>query len=329
MPQGIMRSLLESGVHFGHQTSRWNPKMKPYIYGERNGIHIINLQKTNRFLDEALRHIRSVTTRGADVLFVGTKRQAKSIIEEGAAEIKMPYVTTRWLGGMMTNFETIRSSIQKLENVEKMLSVGNVEKLPKKEVLSLEKLRNKLLKFVGGIRDMKKLPGAIYIIDPGAEHIAVKEARKLGIPIVALTDTNCDPDLIDYLIPGNDDSIRSIKLITKLISDACVEGRVAAKEKAMAPTDDKGAYQGAAATPPKSIEVTELGVGKKEIILKRGDSAAKTAEATPEAPKVEATPEAPKAETTPEAPKAEATPEAPKVEAAPEAPKAEATETKE
>lgn len=268
MPQGLMRALLESGVHFGHQTSRWNPKMKPYIYGERNGIHIINLQKTDQLLDVALRFTRQVLAHGDDVLFVGTKRQAKNIIEDEAVRVKMPYVVTRWLGGMLTNFATVRTSIQKLEDVESMLSVGNVEKLPKKEVLKLEKLRNRLLKFVGGVREMKRLPGAVFMVDPSNEHIAVEEAHRLGIPVIALTDTNCDPDVVDFVIPGNDDSIRSIKLISKLIADAVTEGLAAHKERLAAPTDGNAYVE-----PPKpderGVEVKELADGKKEVIFRR------------------------------------------------------------
>jgi small subunit ribosomal protein S2 len=268
MPQGLMRALLESGVHFGHQTSRWNPKMKPYIYGERNGIHIINLQKTNQLLDDAVRFTRQVLSRGDDVLFVGTKRQAKNIIEDEAMRVKMPYVVTRWLGGMLTNFATVRTSIQKLEDVESMLSVGNVEKLPKKEVLKLEKLRNRLLKFVGGVREMKRLPGAVFMVDPSNEHIAVEEAHRLGIPVIALTDTNCDPDVVDFIIPGNDDSIRSIKLISSLIADAVTEGLAAHKERLAAPTDGNAYVE-----PPKpderGVEVKELSDGKKEVIFRR------------------------------------------------------------
>ena len=272
MPQGLMRVLLESGVHFGHQTSRWNPKMKPFIYGERNGIHIINLQKTNQLLDDAVRYTRQVVSHGDEVLFIGTKRQAKNIIEDEAQRVKMPYVTTRWLGGMLTNFATIRTSIKKLEDVESMLSVGNVEKLPKKEVLKLEKLRNRLLKFVGGVREMKRLPGAVFLVDPSNEHIAVEEAHRLGIPVIALTDTNCDPDVVDYVIPGNDDSIRSIKLISKLIADACAEGQAAHKERLTQPVEGAAFVE-----PPKpderGVEVKELGEGKKEVIFRRARGA--------------------------------------------------------
>jgi small subunit ribosomal protein S2 len=280
-----MRELLESGVHFGHQSSRWNPKMKPFIYGERNGIHIINLQITNKLLDEATRYIRQTVQRGEEVLFIATKRQAKGIIEDAANGVKMPFVTTRWLGGMMTNFATVRGSIQKLENVESMLAVGNVEKLPKKEVMKLEKERNRLLKFVGGIRKMVKLPGAIFVVDPGNEHIAVAEARRLGIPVVALIDTNGDPDTVDYPIPGNDDSLRSIKLITKLMADACLEGMQAHKERLVTPGEGSDYHvPEARVMDAGSMEVKDLAEGKKEVIFRRHKGTEPVATEAPAAP---------------------------------------------
>jgi small subunit ribosomal protein S2 len=226
-----MTDMLEAGVHFGHQTRRWNPKMKPYIYGARNGIHIINLQKTMRLFRDAISFVQRVVSRGDTVLFIGTKRQAQDVIETEAVRARMPFVTHRWLGGMLTNFITVRKSIEKIEEIDKKLAEGSVEKLPKKEVLQLEKERGKLLRSLGGVREMKRLPGAIFIIDPRKEHIAIHEARKLGIPAIGLADTNCDPDDLDYVIPGNDDAIRAIRLFAGAIADACIEGLSLNKEQ--------------------------------------------------------------------------------------------------
>ncbi len=245
-----MRDLLEAGVHFGHQTSRWNPKMKPYIFGQRNGIHIINLQKTLTLFREAVSFVQRVVSRGDSVLFVGTKRQAQDVIMSEAKRARMPYVTQRWLGGMLTNFQTIRKSLERIDRIEKLLAEGSVERLPKKEVLILEKERNKLLKNLGGVREMKRLPGVVFVVDPRKEHICVNEARKLSIPVVGLADTNCDPDELDYLLPGNDDAIRAIRLFTAAVADACVEGydmhkdqlvRGHEKPTAAATMDDEGA----------------------------------------------------------------------------------------
>lgn len=220
-----MKNLLEAGVHFGHQTRRWNPKMAPYIFTERNGIYIIDLQKTVRKLEEAYMFIRGLSENGESVLFVGTKKQAQDSVREEAIRAGANYVNARWLGGMLTNFRTIRGRIARLSQLRAMESDGIFDLLPKKEVIKLNHEIEKLEKFLGGIKDMKKLPGALFIIDPRKEKIAVSEARKLGIPIVAIVDTNCDPDEVDYIIPGNDDAIRAVKLISATIADAIIEGR--------------------------------------------------------------------------------------------------------
>ena len=220
-----MKQLLEAGVHFGHQTRRWNPKMAEYIFTERNGIYIIDLQKTVKKIEEAYAFIRDVAADGGEVLFVGTKKQAQDSIKEEAERVGMHYVNARWLGGMLTNFKTIKKRIERLFQLKKMEEDGTFELLPKKEVLKLRGEMQKLEKYLGGIKDMKKLPGAMFVIDPKKERIAIAEAHKLGIPIVAVVDTNCDPDEVDYPIPGNDDAIRAVKLIAETISNAVIEGR--------------------------------------------------------------------------------------------------------
>ena len=220
-----MKQLLEAGVHFGHQTRRWNPKMAEYIFTERNGIYIIDLQKTIKKIEEAYLFIRDIAAEGGNVLFVGTKKQAQDAIKEEALRSEMYYVNVRWLGGMLTNFKTIKKSIQKLHNLNKMAEDGTFELLPKKEVASLQKEMADLEKNLGGIKDMKGLPAAIFVVDPKKEKNAVDEARKLGIPVVAIVDTNCDPDEVDYVIPGNDDAIRAIKLIAATLADAIIEGK--------------------------------------------------------------------------------------------------------
>ena len=220
-----MKQLLEAGVHFGHQTRRWNPKMAPYIFTERNGIYIIDLQKTVKKVDEAYDFLRSVAEEGKSILFVGTKKQAQEAVKEEALKSGMFYVNERWLGGMMTNFATIRKSINRLKELEAMEEDGTFEVLSKKEVLALKREQEKLEKSLGGIKDMEELPGALFIVDPRKERIAVAEAKKLNIPIVAIVDTNCDPDEIDYVIPGNDDAIRAVKLLTSRMADAVIEGR--------------------------------------------------------------------------------------------------------
>ena len=220
-----MKQLLEAGVHFGHQTRRWNPKMAEYIFTERNGIYIIDLQKTVKKIEEAYLFIRDIAAEGGNILFVGTKKQAQDAIKEEALRSEMYYVNVRWLGGMLTNFKTIKKSIQKLHNLNKMAEDGTFDLLPKKEVAALQKEMADLEKNLGGIKDMKGIPSAIFIVDPKKEKNAVDEARKLGIPIVAIVDTNCDPDEVDYVIPGNDDAIRAIKLIAATLADAIIEGK--------------------------------------------------------------------------------------------------------
>ena len=224
-PGGInVKQLLDAGVHFGHQTRRWNPKMKPYIFGARNGIYIIDLQKTVTLARNAFRFVESVTARGSSVLFVGTKKQAQDVIREEAQRCSQFHVTSRWLGGTLTNFRTIKAGIDRLKALEKMAEDGTFERLPKKEVASLQREQEKLEKNLGGVKDMTKLPGCVFVIDPKKEHIAVHEASRLGIPVIAVVDTNCDPEGIDFVIPGNDDAIRSIKLFTGKVADAALEG---------------------------------------------------------------------------------------------------------
>ncbi len=220
-----MKQLLEAGVHFGHQTRRWNPKMAEYIFTERNGIYIIDLQKTVKKLEEAYKFIREISEQGKSVLFVGTKKQAQDSVKEEAINAGAYFVNARWLGGMLTNFTTIRRRIERLNQLKAMKEDGTFELLPKKEVIKLNLEIEKLEKFLGGIKDMKELPGALFIVDPRKEKIAVAEAKKLGIPVVAIVDTNCDPDCVDYVIPGNDDAIRAVKLICSAMANAIVEGR--------------------------------------------------------------------------------------------------------
>ena len=232
-----MKELLEAGVHFGHQTKRWNPKMKPYIFGARNGIYIIDLQRTVRMFKTAYDFIIETVAGGQPILFVGTKKQARDAIYEEANRCEMFYVHNRWLGGMMTNFQTIRQSIDRLNYLNNIQNDGSIELFPKKERLKLGKERIKLDNNLGGIRTMSGLPGALFVVDPKNEAIAVREGRRLNIPIVAIVDTNCDPDDIDYIIPGNDDAIRAIRLITSRMADACIEGRERLAEKQQAEAD--------------------------------------------------------------------------------------------
>ncbi|MCQ2406165.1 MAG: 30S ribosomal protein S2 [Oscillospiraceae bacterium] len=220
-----MKQLLEAGVHFGHQTRRWNPKMSEYIYTERNGIYIIDLQKTAKKLEEAYAFVRSVAEAGSSVLFVGTKKQAQEAVKEESARVGMYYVNARWLGGMLTNFKTMRTRVDRLAQLKKMQEDGTFDMPPKKEAIRLRHEMEKLEKYLGGVKDMKKLPGAIFVVDPRKEHNAIAEARKLHIPIVAIVDTNCDPDEVDYVIPGNDDAIRAIRLIAATMANAVQEGR--------------------------------------------------------------------------------------------------------
>jgi len=248
-----MKELLEAGVHFGHQVHRWNPKMKPYIFGARNGIHIIDLQKTVQLIEEAYKFIRSTVAEGKRVLFVGTKKQAQEAVREEAIRCGMFYVVNRWLGGTLTNFQTIRRSIEKFKQLERLEESEAFQKLPKKEFMRLIKKREKMRKNYEGIKEMDQLPGVLFVVDPKREEIAVKEANKLGIPVVAIVDTNCDPDPIDYVIPGNDDAIRAIKLLSSKIADAVLEGKELYRERMLAQ------YEGA-----EVVEVQETGPKAKE-----------------------------------------------------------------
>jgi len=232
MTEISMKQLLEAGVHFGHQTSRWNPKMKPYIFGARNGIYIIDLQQTVKLFEQAYEFVRDLAARGGTLLMVGTKKQAQDAIREEAERCGMFYVNNRWLGGTLTNFQTIRQSIERLKKLEEMMAdPGMVQALTKKEMLGLSRERDKLLAALGGIKNMRKLPDALFVIDPKKEEIAVREANKLRIPVVAVVDTNCDPDVIDYKIPGNDDAIRAIRLFASAMADAVLEGKAIYEER--------------------------------------------------------------------------------------------------
>jgi small subunit ribosomal protein S2 len=232
-----MKQLLEAGVHFGHQTRRWNPKMRRFIFGERNGIYIIDLQQTLERIDTAYRFVRKTVEDGGVVLFVGTKKQAQEPIQRQADRSGMPYVNYRWLGGMLTNFQTVHSRVAKLHELERMVSTGETEQMIKKEGLKVRRERDKLQRNLGGIRQLERLPDAIFVIDTKKEHIAVTEANRLGIPVVAVVDTNCDPDVIDYVIPGNDDAIRSANLMSRIVADAVEEGRFLAQRKGVKTPD--------------------------------------------------------------------------------------------
>ena len=256
-----MKELLEAGVHFGHQTKRWNPKMKPYIFGARNGIYIVDLQKTVRMFKNAYDFVADTTSRGKSVLFVGTKKQARESIYEEANRCEQFYVHNRWLGGMLTNFQTIKKSIDRLNYLNTIENDGSIELFPKKERLKLGKERMKLDSTLGGIRNMAKLPGAIFVIDPKNEAIAIREGRRLNIPIVAIVDTNCDPDEVDYAIPGNDDAIRAIRLITSRMADACMEGQERFSERKQAEADKE-------VEEPSEIETAAAGLkpGERKVI---------------------------------------------------------------
>lgn len=270
-----VRQLLECGVHFGHRTERWNPKMRTYIFGARAGVHIIDLQQTAKLLRRAYAYIRSVAADGQPILFVGTKRQAQDVLVAEAQRAGQFFVVSRWLGGTLTNWKTIRQSVDQLRGIEKMSEDGTYEKLTKKEVLQLERQRAKLERNLGGIKDMPKLPGAVFVIDPAKEHIAVSEANRLGVPVVALADTNADPSRIQYIIPGNDDAIRSIKLITTKIADAAAEGGRLGKQRAVSDSDMEAA--------PAPIRVTTGGDGPKvELVSRRTRLPTPEAAATPE-----------------------------------------------
>jgi small subunit ribosomal protein S2 len=275
-----MKSLLEAGVHFGHQTNKWNPKMKPYIFGARNGIYIIDLQQTVGLFQTAYQFVVDAVATGGEILFVGTKKQSQESINEEAQRCGMPYVNQRWLGGMLTNFATIKKSIDRLNNLDRMFADDSIKAFPKKEILGLQKDRDKLAKVLGGIRNIKGLPKGVFIVDPKRESIAVTEARKLKIPIVAMVDTNCDPDLIDYIIPGNDDAIRAIKLFSSKMADAVVEGKKRFEERIQAESD-KERVAAAPQTPdngeadvPESVETKGAEPGSE---MTEGDSDAPSA----------------------------------------------------
>jgi len=258
-PTVSMKELLEAGVHFGHQTKRWNPKMKDFIFGERNGIYIIDLQKTHRLLQDALQYVQDLASQGRTIMFVGTKRQAQEAIAEEAQRAGMPYVNERWLGGLLTNFVTIRKSLDRLRELEAMSTDGRHERLTKKEVAQLEKERVKIEKNLKGIKGMKNVPDAIFGIDTRKESIAVQEARKLKIPVIGIVDTNCDPDEVDHVIPGNDDALRAIKLFAGRIADAILAGRGIRESRAAESAPDKGAEKGeedAARRRPKTRPMT-------------------------------------------------------------------------
>ena len=310
-----MRQLLESGAHFGHQTKRWNPKMKRFIFTERNGIYIIDLQQTLGYIDRAYDFVKETVAHGGTIMFIGTKRQAQESIAEQATRVGMPYVTERWLGGMLTNFQTVFKRLQRLKELELIETTGGATVLTKKEALVLSRERIKLQRTLGGIREMTRTPSAVWIVDTNKEHLAVNEAHKLGIPVVAILDTNCDPDIVDYKIPGNDDAIRSIAVLTRVIADAVAEGLMArAGAQAAAGSDDKPSYDSAPAGQLASDE--PLPEWEKELLTGGAASAAGLGEGqgvegagaaeAPAAPAATAAPEAPPA---PEAsPAPEATP---------------------
>ena len=262
-----MKELLEAGVHFGHQTKRWNPKMKQYIYGERNGIFIIDLQKTLRLFKEATQFVTDLTAQGKIILFVGTKRQAQDAIAEEARRCNMFYVNQRWLGGLLTNFLTIQKSIKRLKELDATATDGRYEVLPKKEITRLERERTSLEKNLSGIKDMPRLPDAIFVIDSNNEQIAVAEARRLGIPVVAIVDTNCDPDFVDYVIPGNDDALRAIRLFTSKISESAIEGQAAMRDANSAKQASKDQAAG-------DDQQTEGGVPRERTRVKRNEPSA-------------------------------------------------------
>lgn len=267
-----MKQLLEAGVHFGHQTKRWNPKMKPYIYGARNGIYIIDLQKTVNLFKTAYDFVVDTVAQGGTVLFVGTKKQAQEAIKEETERCGMFYVNHRWLGGTLTNFVTIRLGIERLKYLERIKADGTIQRFPKKEIITMDREYVKLLRNLGGIKDLEALPKAIFVIDPRKERIAILEARKLGIPLVSVVDTNCDPDEIDYIIPGNDDAIRAIRLITSKMADACLEGKAKREEAQQAEIDKEAMPEEAAVeTPPLEVKKGEgpQSPGGPEVIIIR------------------------------------------------------------
>ncbi|AUS80142.1 30S ribosomal protein S2 [Actinoalloteichus sp. AHMU CJ021] len=265
-----MKQLLDSGVHFGHQTRRWNPKMKRYIFTERNGIYIIDLQQTLTYIDRAFEFIRETVAHGGTILFVGTKKQAQEAISEQALRVGMPYVNQRWLGGMLTNFSTVHKRLQRLKELESMEQTGGFEGRTKKEILMLTREKDKLERTLGGIRDMAKVPSAVWIVDTKKEHIAVGEARKLGIPVVAVLDTNCDPDEVDYPIPGNDDAIRSAALLTRVVADGVAQGLMARSGRGNAPEGQEKPEPGVANDEPLAEWEQELLAGAASEGEKQG-----------------------------------------------------------
>ena len=274
-----MRELLEAGIHFGHQTTRWNPKMRPFIYGARNGIHIIDLQHTVRMFREALRFVTDTVASGLPLLFVGTKKQAQAMVEQEATRSGQFWVNNRWLGGTLTNWRTIKSTIDRLLSIEKMRADGTFERLTKKEGLRLDREATKLNRNLSGIKAMPGLPGAVFVIDPKKEHIAVREARRLEIPVVAVADTNCDPDEIDYPIPGNDDAIRAIRIYCEKIADACLLGQQLGRERASTARQQKEQT----VAEPETIRVSSGGDGPKvEMVTRRGTMLEPEASSTPE-----------------------------------------------
>lgn len=281
-PPISMRALLEAGVHFGHNAGRWNPKMKPYIFGARNGIHIIDLQHTVKLFSAAFQAVMDCTARGEKVLFVGTKKQAQEIMQEEAERAGQMHVTERWLGGTLTNFKTVKGSLERLRTIEEMEKDGTINNLTKKENVMLGREKGKLVRALGGIKEMSKLPGLMFVIDPNKEHIAVKEARKLDIPVVAVTDTNCNPENIDYVIPGNDDAIRAIKLFTSRIADAALIGAKLSKERKSRQTRENIPQE------ETVIHVSSGGDGPRVEISSGGSSlttdATAEASASPDAP---------------------------------------------
>ena len=330
MANVTMRQMLEAGVHFGHQTRYWNPKMAPYIFGARGKIHIINLEKTLPLLNDAMNFVSKLAAKRGSIMFVGTKRAASAAIEEEAARCGMPYVSHRWLGGMLTNYRTIRASVKRLKQLEAMNEDGSVEHLVKKEILQLTRERDKLERSLGGIKDMKNLPDALFVVDVSHEDIAIKEARKLGIPVIAVVDTNCSPENIDYVIPGNDDAIRSIRLYAQLAADAVLEGRASAPQVEM---DDEFVELDAEGNPVKrkaekpkkeARKPAKKKVAKKVVARKAADEP-KAEEAQEEVKAEEAKEEAPAKEEKAEEVKAEeAKEEAPAKEEKAEEVKAEA-----
>ncbi len=255
MPEISMKNMLEAGVHFGHQTHRWNPKMRPFIFGPRNGIYIIDLDKTAKFAKDACNFVKAVVGEGGKVLFVATKKQAKEITKEASTRANMPFVNERWLGGTLTNFATIRRGCEKLDELDRWKTDGTYELLPKKETVVLERKRKKLDSSLGGVRNMRSLPSALFVIDPESEHIAVKEANRLGIPVVAVVDTNCDPDRVDFVIPGNDDALKSVTLFVNMIADACLEGAQVYEQKTRTQPQAQGGAD--AAKPAAPVEAAK------------------------------------------------------------------------